>query len=121
LLIADFSFKGNIAILSDSQAAIQALDATITTSKVVEQSRNSLTNLSENHRVTLIWVPGHRNIEGNEKADELARGGSAMNSALAVPVFTPLGAVKNAISLKYLRIADCRWRDQTKCKISRTL
>jgi hypothetical protein len=33
--------------------------------------------LAENNLVNLIWVPGHAEVQGNEIADELARGGSA--------------------------------------------
>jgi ribonuclease HI len=32
--------------------------------------------LAENNRVQLLWVLGHRGIEGNETADHLARLGS---------------------------------------------
>jgi hypothetical protein len=35
-------------------------------------------NLAEINSVTLISVPGHTNVQG-EKADELAREGSAMD------------------------------------------
>ncbi|XP_055531485.1 uncharacterized protein LOC129722215 [Wyeomyia smithii] len=36
-----------------------------------------LQQLATRHKVNLHWVPGHCGIEGNEKADELARAGSA--------------------------------------------
>ena len=32
--------------------------------------------LGSRNQVTIYWVPGHRNIYGNEAADELARKGS---------------------------------------------
>ncbi len=36
-------------------------------------------SLTETNSVTLIWVPGHANEQGNENADELAREGSEMD------------------------------------------
>jgi len=33
--------------------------------------------LAEHYRIKLIWVPGHKEIEENEIADQLARDGSS--------------------------------------------
>ena len=65
-----------IAILSDSQAAIRALSAYTVTSKLAWDCITRLNELGSRNQVTIYWVPGHRNIYGNEVADELARKGS---------------------------------------------
>ncbi|XP_047987119.1 uncharacterized protein LOC125226977 [Leguminivora glycinivorella] len=65
-----------IYIHSDSQAALLALTSDVTTSKLVENCRQLLNNLGSKNKVVLRWVPGHAGIEGNEKADELARTGA---------------------------------------------
>jgi ribonuclease HI len=66
----------NIYILSDSQAAIEALDKHQITSKLVCDCHQYPTQLAKHNRVQLIWVPGHEGIVGNETADQLAKTGS---------------------------------------------
>lgn len=39
---------------------------------------NELATLADHNKGTLIRMPGHKEIENNEKADELARKGSAI-------------------------------------------
>jgi ribonuclease HI len=70
----------NICILSDSQAAIEALGKHQITSKLVWDCPQSLIQLAKRNRVQLIWVPGHEGIVGNEMADHLARTGSEHRS-----------------------------------------
>ena len=42
----------------------------------MKECREALQQLADLNRVTLIWIPGHEGIAGNERADELARRGS---------------------------------------------
>lgn len=67
----------NIIIHSDSQAALKAISAYSTSSKLVEECRSKLDRLSEGNKVNLTWIPGHAGIAGNEMADALAKKGSA--------------------------------------------
>jgi ribonuclease HI len=64
-----------VSICSDSQAALKSLQATRTTSLLVQQCQKALNDISARHVVGLPWVPGHAGIRGNEVADELAGGG----------------------------------------------
>jgi ribonuclease HI len=66
----------HILILSDSQAALNALTGCQVSSKLVWDCTLTLIQLSANNHVMLKWVPGHRGIEGNEKADQLAKEGA---------------------------------------------
>jgi ribonuclease HI len=66
-----------VSICSDSQAALEALQAVKTTSPLVRQCQRALDDISTYHSVGLFWVPGHSAIRGNEIADQIAREGSA--------------------------------------------
>ena len=66
------------SICSDSQAAQKALQAVRTTSPLVHQCQKASNDISARHVVGFYWVLGHAGIRGNEIADELARGGSAL-------------------------------------------
>jgi len=47
-------------------------------SQLVQQCQKALNDISTEHAVGLCWVPGHAGVRGNEIADELARGSSAV-------------------------------------------
>ena len=66
----------DIAIMSDSQAALKALEGTQIRSKLVWECLTKLNDLGSKNRVDLYWIPGHTGIIGNEKADELAKQGA---------------------------------------------
>jgi ribonuclease HI len=72
-----------ILIFSDSQVALKALSGPKVTSKLVAECLDALFVLASLNEVTLIWVPGHQGIPGNEQADKLAR------QALAMPILGP--------------------------------
>ena len=66
------------SICSDSLVALKALNTVKTTYPLVYQCQRALNDICIQHVVGLFWVPGHAGIRGNEIADELARGGSAL-------------------------------------------
>ena len=68
----------NIAICSDSQAALKALEAAKVTSKLVAECIGELQRLATNKRLQLRWVPAHSGVQGNEEADRLAREASQL-------------------------------------------
>jgi hypothetical protein len=55
---------------------LKSLQATRTTSLLVQQCQKALNDVSTQYVVGLYWAPGHAGIQGKEIADELARGGS---------------------------------------------
>lgn len=65
-----------ITIFTDSQAAIKSLENPKTNSKLVKNCKDALNRLARVNQVTICWVPGHEGIDGNEKADILAKSGA---------------------------------------------
>jgi len=66
-----------IAILSDTQAAIEALSSSNSNSMMVLECLGKLNELGRNNEVTLLWVAEHVGVEGNEQADTLAQKGAS--------------------------------------------
>ncbi|XP_036344628.1 uncharacterized protein LOC118753862 [Rhagoletis pomonella] len=67
----------HIVICSDSQAALKAISSCEIKSRVVWECVARLNILGENKALQLVWVPGHKGIQGNEEADRLAREAAA--------------------------------------------
>ena len=63
-----------IKILSDSQAAILALNSNTVTSSLVKQTIITLNQLADStQRVEICWIKAHMGHDGNKRADQLAR------------------------------------------------
>jgi ribonuclease HI len=105
LLTKNFT-RRRLHICSDSRAAIAAL-AKITPFLVWERMQ-VLEKLSKSNRVTLMWIPGHQGIPGNEEADRLAK-----ERAVEVPpdqfAAIPFSAGKNLIKKQLEQRHRDRW------------
>ncbi|XP_075168262.1 uncharacterized protein LOC142240444 [Haematobia irritans] len=109
-------FRCDISIFIDSQAAIKALGNTNIRSKVVSRCRRELKVLTEQHNVTLCWVPGHYGIEGNEEADILAKEGASSTESVISDVFPPLSLFIYRIKGKYEGLWKRRWASSVGCE-----
>ena len=70
-----------IKILSDSQAAIQALSKPRLTSQSVITTLEYMETLAiEVKHLTLAWIKAYAGTEGNEQADQAAKEGAAGGS-----------------------------------------
>lgn len=109
----------NIVICVDSRAALMALDSNWTKSSLVDECRSAVNECATNNKVTLIWVPGHADIEGNEEADRLARLGSESTDARVTHVRRSMASTYETIDKFYWDKVSKEWSERTDCRISR--
>ena len=107
-----------INIYIDSQAAIKALEKLTYNSKIVLECRKKLDILSEKNEITLIWVPGHQNIDGNEKADELAKNGVLSNDT-PLDIKLPLRQYFKTYDKQLKNVANTEYKNSTSSKITK--
>lgn len=68
-------------------AAVNALKSYRIESKLVLDCIEALTAVAQNNQITIIWVPAHSNIEGNDIADRLAKKGAHQTAYGPEPFF----------------------------------
>jgi ribonuclease HI len=68
--------RSRIHICCDSKVAIFVLSKTTTELALVLECMHALEKLSGSNKVTLVWIPSHHGILGNEEADKLAKEGT---------------------------------------------
>lgn len=122
ILISRETHNKNINICSDSQASLKALNGHCFTSKLMIECIESLKSLSNSNKVNLLWVPGHSNVEGNEKADNLARMGSKTpfygpNPTLGLTYTTQRSIIRDFYKTEHKKL----WKSLATCKHSKTI
>ncbi|KAK9681333.1 RNase H [Popillia japonica] len=98
----------NVVIFADSQAAIRGLCGlgySADMHPLIADCRRIISQIKETGNVTLVWVPGHKGIFGNEKGDLLAKDGSSVEISY-----------NKIFSLDYRRISAQlvkeKWKDE---------
>ena len=96
-----------LRVLSDSQAAINAIFAVNTESKVVNDCKRVLKQSKENHRIGIEWIKGHADHTGNELADMLAKKGSDVQTHSCDPNLPiPMCYIKTGLE----NLCDVQWQ-----------
>ncbi|KAJ8919463.1 hypothetical protein NQ315_016563 [Exocentrus adspersus] len=106
-----------IFICSDSQAALRAISSPRTRSMLVQECGDALESLARQKEVGLVWFPGHMGIQGNERADQLARLGSGEPPQGPEPILgISRGSINGALSRWAYRRLGMSWRMNTGCR-----
>ena len=99
----------NYILYVDSQAAINAVTKPLCQSgqHIIQQIHNKVDVLTMN--TTLIWIPGHMNISGNEMADDAVKH-AAQNDGLCTD--PPLPTMKVARNMIIKRRCKEEWKQR---------
>ena len=114
--IMDRIVNEKIIILVNSQAAILAIQNDIVKSNTVLKYIKNLNVLGKDNDVTIAWTPGHTGIHGNEKADILAKSGSALNCSGPEPFISiPYASCRAAIKDWSVKRWKTSWIERKYC------
>ena len=101
---------------------MKALESPSTTSKLVLECKSILNNLAQLTRVTLLWVPGHKGIDGNEEADALAKRGADLLYIGPEPVMGLPASVGKSLLLNAMELeANKLWINRCDCRQAKEL
>ena len=96
--------------------------AKVTSALVADTVLQALRQLAIYNSLQLVWVPGHRGIHGNEKADALARKASAMPFIGPEPFAgITVTMVQRDVHLWAVNEQSCLWQNTAKCRQAKQL
>lgn len=94
---AEQNITSPVAILSDSQAMLNAITSISPNFQSSKKTQENLTRaLLRNPNINLYWVKAHAGIEGNEKADEAAK--QASDDGIAVTSYVSQSYIRKMIN-----------------------
>ena len=101
-----------VVICSDSQAALCALDGYLVRSREVLRCRGFLGELLRANSVSLLCVPRHLGVIGNEKADRLANRGARAVRATRCSVGLLACHLEERLEKWHGKMALIRWQKE---------
>ena len=115
--------KKNIFIFTDSKSTMHKLENGLTRSKLTLQTVNLLNDINLNNHIEIIKVPAHIGVDGNERADMLAKQGANYKPVgpepfLSFTLTNIINELHNALRQKQIKkITDHKIKDKNKTPI----
>ena len=100
-----------ITFLTDSQAALNALNNLTKKSRTVDKCINAINKLGKYNKVHIKWVKAHIGIPGNACADYLAKNGSTLGEGHSREMSVPSIKVKRDIEKFYYKRWAQNWHE----------
>ena len=97
-------------IMSDSLSAIEAVTSVNKFDHITQEIQETLFSLRERgKKITIVWVPSHMGIEGNDRADLLAKSACSLPVPEApIPVYYK--DLKNLITISVKNLWNEKWK-----------
>ena len=106
----------NVAFFIDSQAAILALRSHTTHSKIINECKAKLSEFSKSNTCSIIWVPGHHGVPGNEQADLIANTAAVQDWVGREPSLpVSMCIVKKELKVNAEVEIDNQWSNKEQC------
>ena len=109
-----------VKIYSDSKSSLQSLLNEQRTSSVLAENQILAYQLGSNVNLHLQWVPGHRNIEGNEWADRIAKSSTTIKDNCIRHTRISQSLFKNKINDWLSKTWESEWLSNTTDSAIRT-
>ena len=110
--------EGDCYIFSDSMSVLQSLRANEITKSIVFRTYKLLNKIAaQGYVISLFWIKAHVGIEGNERADELAKNGTEMMYVTYLPL--PRSQIRSQVLNKLREVWRNEWEEYGEARHSK--
>ena len=104
--------NSSVSIYTDSKSVLQAIVSYKKTIAVITSIQMTTVELAKRFNIKFTWIPGHRNIEGNEMADRAAKE-AASSQEEPQQVKTSWSSIKNLLNKHFWSAWNSEWVAET--------